>query len=309
MAKLAFCDYHNMVAILEKTEHNTDFHQIVDFLEASYVRMPFGLCNALGTFQRNKMLQGIPTASDGDLPASAFSYAPTETLIPRRLTRRAIWIAQSKALSPVADKPASLLRDDRQGEAFPTVTSLDAGQDRENIAKTYAMPHESSPRPKLKISTWKYLGADKSTELGSNDTEEMVNVLSSMEAANILSSGGAAASVSPADVFPTADVPTVIGSFSTVSAIFTTSSVVTSYTRRSRGITIGSSQPMRIPIIRANDKGKEKVIETKVPKKRKIQEQIDAQVAREMEEEFARENQRLSKQLARDSEIARIHAE
>ncbi|GKC53316.1 hypothetical protein Tco_1076061 [Tanacetum coccineum] len=38
MSKLAFCDYHNMVAILEKTEHNTDFHQIVDFLEASPLR-------------------------------------------------------------------------------------------------------------------------------------------------------------------------------------------------------------------------------------------------------------------------------
>nr|GEU60749.1 hypothetical protein [Tanacetum cinerariifolium] len=38
MVNLAFCDYHNMVAILEKTEHNTDFHQIVDFLKASYIR-------------------------------------------------------------------------------------------------------------------------------------------------------------------------------------------------------------------------------------------------------------------------------
>ncbi|GKD95254.1 hypothetical protein Tco_1375091 [Tanacetum coccineum] len=28
MTKLAFCEYYNMVAILEKTEHNTDFHQI-----------------------------------------------------------------------------------------------------------------------------------------------------------------------------------------------------------------------------------------------------------------------------------------
>nr|GFA10936.1 hypothetical protein [Tanacetum cinerariifolium] len=99
-------------------------------------------------------------------------------------------------------------------------------------------------------------GADKSTEKGSNDTEEMVNVLSSIEAANIFSSGGAAiltASVSPADVFPTVGVPTVSGSFPT--------------------------------------------------------EQIDAQVAREMEDEFARENQRLSEQAVRDSEIARIHAE
>nr|GEZ89678.1 hypothetical protein [Tanacetum cinerariifolium] len=107
------------------------------------------------------------------------------------------------------------------------------------------------------------LGADRSTELGSNDTEEMVNVLSLMEAANILSSGGAAASVSPTDVLPTAGVPTVSGSFPT---------------------------PMRIPIISAKDKGKEKVIETEMPKKKKFQEQIDAQVAKEMKEEFAREN-------------------
>nr|GEZ55385.1 uncharacterized mitochondrial protein AtMg00810-like [Tanacetum cinerariifolium] len=35
---LAFCDYHNMIAILEKSEHNVDFHQIVDFVEASHIR-------------------------------------------------------------------------------------------------------------------------------------------------------------------------------------------------------------------------------------------------------------------------------
>nr|GEW78940.1 hypothetical protein [Tanacetum cinerariifolium] len=275
-----------------------------------------------------------------------------------RLTKRAIRIAQSKALSPAANEPTSLSRDDRHVEAFPTVSSLDAGHDRENITKISAMSHESSPRvPSLdadegnkikdqdiEISRLKAriksledkerrrkepiqedalitggiidieeeLGADKSTEKGSNDTEEMVNVLSSMEAANILSSGGAAFStaiVSPADVFPTAGVPTVSGSFPTVSAIFTTASVATPYTRRSRGITIGSLRPIRIPIISAKDKGKEKVTETEVPKKKKLQEQIDAQVAKEMEEEFARENQRLSKQATRDSEIARIHAE
>nr|GFC93755.1 hypothetical protein [Tanacetum cinerariifolium] len=35
MARLQFCDYHNMVAILEKGEFNTDFHPIVDFIAAS----------------------------------------------------------------------------------------------------------------------------------------------------------------------------------------------------------------------------------------------------------------------------------
>nr|GFC24123.1 hypothetical protein [Tanacetum cinerariifolium] len=38
MARLAFCDYHNMIATLEKYEHNQDFHQIVDFVEASHIR-------------------------------------------------------------------------------------------------------------------------------------------------------------------------------------------------------------------------------------------------------------------------------
>nr|GEX51583.1 hypothetical protein [Tanacetum cinerariifolium] len=245
------------------------------------------------------------------------------------------------------DEPASLLRDDRHKEAFLTVFSLDAGQDRKNITKTSAMSHELSPRvpcldadvgtmqqrlhelmelctslqrkqsqmankikdQDIEISRLKAKVKSledkeirhKSTDKGSNDTEEMVNVLSSMEAANILSNGGAA--------FSTAGVSTVSGSFPTVSAIFTTVSMATPYTRRSRGITIGSLLPMRIPIISAKAKGKEKVTETEMPKKKKLQDQIDAQVAREMEEEFARENQRLSEQAARDFEIARIHDE
>nr|GEW44362.1 hypothetical protein [Tanacetum cinerariifolium] len=237
---------------------------------------------------------------------------------------------------------ASLSRDDRQREAFLTVSSLEAGQARENINKTSALPNESSPRvpsfdadegsmqqrihelmdlctslqrqqsqmvAKIKaqdfeisglkarvkslenkerrsaeptqedalitweiIEIWEELGADKSTELGSNDTEEMVNVLSSMEATNILTSGCATASVSPAEVLPAAGVPTVSGSFPTVSTIFTTASVVTPYTRQPRGITIGGAQHMRSPIIGVKDKGKQKVVESEVPKKRKLQE-------------------------------------
>nr|GEY26466.1 hypothetical protein [Tanacetum cinerariifolium] len=138
------------------------------------------------------------------------------------------------------------------------------------------------------------LEVDKSTELGSNDTKEMVNVLSSMEAVNILTSGGAAASVSPGDVLPIVGVPTVSGSFPTVSAIFTTANVVTPYTRRSRGIMIGSSQPMGSPIIGAKNKGKQKVVETEEPKKRKLQEQIDAQI---MIEGLDRSNEVIAKHL------------
>nr|GEW13661.1 retrovirus-related Pol polyprotein from transposon TNT 1-94 [Tanacetum cinerariifolium] len=38
MARLQFCDYNNMVAILEKGEFNTDFHPMVDFIAASPLR-------------------------------------------------------------------------------------------------------------------------------------------------------------------------------------------------------------------------------------------------------------------------------
>nr|GEZ56075.1 hypothetical protein [Tanacetum cinerariifolium] len=126
MAKLAFCDNHNMVAILEKTEHNTDFHQIVDFLEASHIR---------GTIR----------------------------------------ISQSKVPSPRADDTAFKAGDDRYGEAFLTDTSLDAGQDRENIAKTSAMLHEALLRV---------------TSLGGGKDNEMSHVLGSLGAVNILASGG-----------------------------------------------------------------------------------------------------------------------
>ncbi|GJX14551.1 hypothetical protein Tco_0206309 [Tanacetum coccineum] len=145
------------------------------------------------------------------------------------MTKRAIWISQSKALSPVADETAPPTRADRYREAFPTATSLDAGQDRENIPKTSAMPHESFPRvtslggdegslkQKLKelmefskekvfkrsSKQWsnringrlKGIKGDaekdssRSTDKGSESTGDLANVLSSMGAANILASG------------------------------------------------------------------------------------------------------------------------
>nr|GEV07590.1 hypothetical protein [Tanacetum cinerariifolium] len=93
---------------------------------------------------------------------------------------------------------------------------------------------------------------------------------------------------SPAVEVATISVPTGSGLFPTASLIFTTASVVTPYSRR---------------------KGKEKMVESYMPKKKKLQEQIDIQVAREMEEQLDREDQRMNEQIARDAEIARIHAE
>nr|GEW71176.1 hypothetical protein [Tanacetum cinerariifolium] len=131
-------------------------------------------------------------------------------------------------------------------------------------------------------------GIEKSTKRGSNDTEELVNVLTSLDAASILSSGVQVVSVPPAVEVATISVLTGSGMVPTASIIFTTASRVTPYARH---------------------KGKEKMVESDTPKKKKLQEQIDGQVAREIEEQIAREDQRRSEQIARDAEIARIHVE
>nr|GEU46216.1 synaptobrevin, longin-like domain protein [Tanacetum cinerariifolium] len=213
------------------------------------------------------------------------------------------------------DETVFLTRDVRYGEAFPTVTRLDAGQDRESIAKTSAMPYEASPRVTslgggegrfaqedaqnieginqredlLVGDTVK--DSDKSVDKGSDITDEMANVLGTLGSVNILASGGlrlvfttASLSVATSSIVVSPDVATTSGSFLTA-AIFTTTSVATPnirVTRSSRGVVIECSSPIsvNIPSINKNDKGKGKMTEPKQPKHDE-----------------------------RDSEIARIHAE
>nr|GEZ89955.1 synaptobrevin, longin-like domain protein [Tanacetum cinerariifolium] len=125
----------------------------------------------------------------------------------------------------------------------------------------------------------------------SNDTEEMINVLTSMDATTSLSSGVAVVPTCSGSI-PTAGppatgVPTGSDVVPTAGLIFAIATVVTPYIRK---------------------KGKEKMIESKTPKKKKIQEQMDIQMARQLEEVMERDAQRMNEQIARDAEISRIHA-
>nr|GEV92023.1 hypothetical protein [Tanacetum cinerariifolium] len=105
------------------------------------------------------------------------------------------------------------------------------------------------------LETREEAGVKKSTERGSNDTEELVNVLTSLDAASILTSGFQVVSVPPAAEVATVSVPTSSGMVPTASPIFTTASVVTPYARC---------------------KGKENMVESDTPKKKKkLQEHID----------------------------------
>nr|GFD05570.1 hypothetical protein [Tanacetum cinerariifolium] len=116
----------------------------------------------------------------------------------------------------------------------------------------------------------------------SNDSEEIARVLTSMDAATFLA--GETNVPTGSGFIPTAGPPATI-----VSA----------------GSEVG---PTASPIVRRR-KGNEVMMESDTPKKKKLQEQIDTQVARELEEQQEREDMRMNEQIAIDAEVVRIHAE
>nr|GEY96239.1 hypothetical protein [Tanacetum cinerariifolium] len=190
------------------------------------------------------------THSSPTLSPITTAFIPTVTLSDtptlRQYTKRAR-IAQSSALPPVADEPASPLRDVSEGKACPTDSSFKADQDRANIAKTSTLPHDSAPRVtslavdegsmQLKLDELTGVAAKRSgddapikgrnldegevaAERVSDDTEEMATVLTSMDAATVLASrvakvptgSGSIPTAGP----PAAEVPTGSGSTPTV---------------------------------------------------------------------------------------------
>nr|GEW86757.1 hypothetical protein [Tanacetum cinerariifolium] len=204
----------------------------------------------IGSLPDAKLFENLQLMGYNILPNQKFTFQKGH------YTRRAR-IAQSLTFPPVADEPASPIRDDSQGEACPTDSGLAADQDRANIAKPFSLPSDSAPRSEmvsrfeaqeLEINSLKArikLLEDKdrrvadqsgddapikgrrldegeeASERVSDDTEEMATVLTSMDAASILTTGG---------------------------------------------------------------------------------------VAKELEEQIAKEDQRMSEQIAKDAEVARIHA-
>nr|GEZ20395.1 hypothetical protein [Tanacetum cinerariifolium] len=278
-----------------------DFHQIVDFVEASHIRIET-------TEEGTKILATV----DGKLRTVSESSI-----------RRNLKLNDEEGIN----EPASPIRDDSQREACLTDSGLAAYQDRANIAKTFTLPSDSTPRvtslatdegsiqqkldeltalctslqrqqsemvfrfeaqeleinslkARIKLLEDKDRGVAKQSrddasvkgrrldegeeaaERVNDDTEEMATVLTFMDAASILTSGGVQVVPTAAEVATaTVSIPTGSGVVSTASPtiptaalIFTTAIESTPYTRR---------------------KGKEKMVQSDTPKKKKLQEQID----------------------------------
>nr|GEX27920.1 uncharacterized mitochondrial protein AtMg00810-like [Tanacetum cinerariifolium] len=220
------------------------------------------------------------TGKDGEYNTD---FHPMVDFIAASPLRRAR-IAQSSALLTVADEHASLMRDVSKGEACSTDSGFIADQDKETIAKSSSLPHDSAPRAqeveiyKLKdrvtvledregVAATQY-GDDApikgsidegkaATERISDDSEELARVLTSMDAATVLAGGiddPIGSGFIPTAGPPVGDIPTSSNDVPTASPVFATATVVTPYLRR---------------------KGKEVMVESDTPKK-----QRDAEVSR-----------------------------
>nr|GEU91261.1 reverse transcriptase domain-containing protein [Tanacetum cinerariifolium] len=223
-----------------------------------------------------------PTADEGSLQHKLDELTASCTSLQRQHTEMVLEIAELKAMVKFFE--------DREGGGI--IHSRDDApiKGRRLDKGEAAAKRLSSDTEEIRLDE-----GEAAAERVSDDTKEMAIVLTSMDAASMLLSGGVqvvptAAAVTTTTVsIPTGSrvVPTASLTIPTTAPIFATATIVTPYTRR---------------------KGKEKMVESNTHKKKKLQEQIEYHVARELEEEMEREAQRMNAQISRDTEIVKIHA-
>nr|GFB66660.1 hypothetical protein [Tanacetum cinerariifolium] len=220
-------------------------------------------------------LPSIPTAP---IP----TVTQTDTTLIIQYSRRAR-IAQYSALPTVADEPASLVRDDKLLAKFQAQeVEIIRLKERVKVLEDKDGVIGDKSRDDALIKGRSNNEGEAPAERISNNSEEIARVLTSMDAATVLV--GEANVPTGSGFIPTAGPPAII-------------------------VSTGSEVGPTASLIVRRRKGKEILVESDTPKKKKLQEQIDAQMARELEEQQEREDLRMNEQIARDAEVARIHAE
>nr|GFB13546.1 hypothetical protein [Tanacetum cinerariifolium] len=246
----------------------------------------------------------------------------TETTPIRQYTRRAR-IAQSSALPTVADDPDSPLRDVSQGEACPTESGFIADQDKATITKSSTLPHDSAPRvtsptavegsmqqiipeltalcSSLQRQLSELTAKFQAQEVEINRLKDRVKLLEDKE--------GVAASRSGDDA-PIKGRSMDEGDVATKRISDDSEEMETVLTSMDAAIVL-ASRVVDVPTGSGSIPTASTPAEEQVPTGSdvKVQEQIDAQLTRELEEQLERKDQRRSEQIARDAEIARIHVE
>nr|GEY17086.1 hypothetical protein [Tanacetum cinerariifolium] len=299
MERLAFCDYHNMIAILEKYENNVDFHPIVDFIEVSYIRVKTS----------DKGTKIIATV-DGK-PITIFESS----------IRRNLKLNDEVGISSLPD-----------AELFENLTLMgynispnqkfsfqkEVEQDRANIIKTSTLPSDSTPRDtsfagdKGSIQHKLQELMDLCTRLQRQQDEMVLKITAQdLEISTLKAKIKLLEDRDGGGDDPSGEDATIKGrnlEIGEEAVIKRSTNKGSNNTDKMRSpLPIFTTATMATPYLRR--KGKEKMVESETPKKKKLQEQMDVQMARQLEEEMARDAQRMNEQVAGDVEIARIHAE
>nr|GEU63123.1 hypothetical protein [Tanacetum cinerariifolium] len=174
-------------------------------------------------------------------------------------------IAQSFVPPTIADESASPLRDVSQGEACPTDSGFIADQDRATIAKSSTLPHDSASRVTSPAADEGSMQQTifELTALYTSLQRQHSELLAKFQAQDV-------------EINKWKERIKLLEDRERVAAI------------RSR-----DDAPIKERSMDEGEAATER-IKSETPKKQKVQEQVDAQVARELEEQLEREDQRRS---------------
>ncbi|GJR20443.1 hypothetical protein Tco_0968970, partial [Tanacetum coccineum] len=100
MASLEFCDKHNMVAYLEKSEGSEGFHQIIDFLTASHIKNAITECPTLYASPIEQFCQtaALSTNRDGVRGITATIDRKVKVFVSEASIRRHLKLEDSEGL-------------------------------------------------------------------------------------------------------------------------------------------------------------------------------------------------------------------
>ncbi|GKA08364.1 ribonuclease H-like domain-containing protein [Tanacetum coccineum] len=101
MASLEFCDKHNMVAYLEKSEGSEGFHQIIDFLTASHIKNALTECPTLYASPIEQFWQtaALSTTEDGVRGITATIDRKVKVFVSEASIRRHLKLEDSDGIS------------------------------------------------------------------------------------------------------------------------------------------------------------------------------------------------------------------
>nr|GEY62500.1 hypothetical protein [Tanacetum cinerariifolium] len=295
-----------MVAILEKSKHNLDFHPMVYFIEASPLRRNLKLKDEEGisSLPDTELFENLTLMGYNISPNQKFTFQkglmssvailPALVCLATNRTYNFSKMIFEGLVKNVNNKVSKFLMYPSQGEACPTDSGFIADQDRATIAKSSTLSYDSAPRvtslaadegsmqqtiskltalcTSLQRQHSELLAKFQAQEGRSVDEGEAAAERisdDSEEMATVLTSMDAATIL----VGGIADVPTGSGSIPTASPpvdeVSTGSDMVPTASLIFATATVVTPYKRR--------KGKEVRVEFDTPKKQKVQEQIDAQ--------------------------------